>query len=1394
LPTKSSTLSETALAIAQAYAVYFPERPARSKTVQWINRARREAGLQSIKQDQVKPALEELLEAGLIEPTIEGQRGVSARGPGGKLGTITRFCRSAIENDVAISLLQQLDENSYEASQYRYRNNLPHFIEQHLRIALMMDQYDEFSRAELTDETLLWLIEPAAAAYLQILPDKHRQQACETGLRFLITTFQNSSVFAKTCATYAPDNTALLPLNAFSHVLRGELTKATNLLMQVFTNTSVSKPVLVEAYSILALIHTVSGDDEKALASIKQTIEAEQLGTRKKILYPANTAFSMAIFALLRSNTQETNQLFESLLNARKKLKIDSYFSDLFDFAQQARLPQTWMRSFYLPGPPSLGSVLYAIASRWHSDYHIATDSKQSTSRIERLLRITGSNGYAWLATELQGVLEAMHDDYSQLHEYTQHQLNELSSAQRHKKLNTKSLLTLVKTEAVWEFHLRSLEQLAPKSANPEKAVKAKTDSTRRLKWVIDSVSPHKASATPVEQVMGKNGNWSAGRRVALKRLKDEAGSLQHLLEQDTNAAATITKHSYGWNGATTYETSDRTVFQLIGHPHVYDPDGGRLTVQERPAQISVQTRGDDFVLAVEPTGHEYHYISIFDAQQGLVMVTHFNAAQRRICDTVPMDGLKLPAEAQVRMQSLLKSLSGTMAIQGDTTLAAADVRLGNSNPLLELDRLDDELSVRVRVEPLPDSKTFFDAGKGGAMVYVQTTEGSIPLQRDLTKEHDAMQSLIANSSVLSRFYDGRNTLLIPGIENALELVSELQNAEIRCIWPKNIAFTIEKKVETSQLNLNISSAATWFNASGELRYNSTDALSLIDILERMTSAPESRFIELDKGKYLALSRSLHKQLGALQAFTAKSTAKSNKNAKHAQLHPVAMLALDPLFNDATTKTDKKATELRKKIKSVFDNPVDVPSTLQADLRSYQVEGYEWLARLGSIGAGACLADDMGLGKTVQTLALLLSRAECGPALVVAPTSVIGNWITEAQRFAPSLNFSIYGTDTSDRKETLTTLANFDVLVISYGLMTNDTEQLQTIHWSTVVLDEAQAIKNTNTHRARAAKALGADFRIITTGTPIQNNLMDLHSLFSFTNPGLLGSEAAFRRNFALPIERDNDTTARTQLMQLVSPFMLRRHKRDVLQELPARTDINLSVSLSSEEAVLYETLREEALASLNTADETNNQAQVKFKVLTYLTKLRRLCCNPKLIAPDWKGPESKLELCIETLQELLSNGHKALVFSQFVDHLKIVEERLKTTGIEYQYLDGSTPQKKRTERVNAFQSGKGDVFLISLTAGGTGLNLTAADYVVHLDPWWNPAVEDQASDRAHRFGQQRPVTIYRMVTAGTIEEQIQKLHATKRDLAESVLAGSDSSAVNSAELIALLQHGVDLG
>ena len=327
-------------------------------------------------------------------------------------------------------------------------------------------------------------------------------------------------------------------------------------------------------------------------------------------------------------------------------------------------------------------------------------------------------------------------------------------------------------------------------------------------------------------------------------------------------------------------------------------------------------------------------------------------------------------------------------------------------------------------------------------------------------------------------------------------------------------------------------------------------------------------------------------------------------------------------------------------------------------------------------------------------------------------------------------------------------------------------------------------IKNAATKRSQAAMALQADFKMIASGTPVENHLGELWNLFRFINPGLLGSKERFTERFSHPIERGNQV-ARDQLKRLIQPFILRRTKAQVLTELPSRTEITLQVELSDEERHLYEALRQEALDKLANMPPEGKAMQV----LAEITKLRRFCCNPQLVLKHARVAGSKLAVLADVVEELLDNQHKALIFSQFVDHLAIVRAWLDEKGIAYHYLDGSTPAAERKKRVDAFQAGGSDLFLISLKAGGTGLNLTAADFVIHLDPWWNPAVEDQASDRAHRMGQTRPVTIYRLVAQNTIEDQIIALHAKKRDLADSLLEGGDASGkLDTAALLQLLK------
>ena len=354
-----------------------------------------------------------------------------------------------------------------------------------------------------------------------------------------------------------------------------------------------------------------------------------------------------------------------------------------------------------------------------------------------------------------------------------------------------------------------------------------------------------------------------------------------------------------------------------------------------------------------------------------------------------------------------------------------------------------------------------------------------------------------------------------------------------------------------------------------------------------------------------------------------------------------------------------------------------------------------------------------------------------------------------------------------------------DVLITSYDVLARDAEALATVRFATAIFDEAHMLKNARTRRSESARAIDADARVALTGTPIENHLGDLFGIFDVISPGLLGSWAHFRDRYATPIERHGDAARRTALRELVLPYVLRRTKADVAIELPERIEVEHAVDLSAEESLVYEAARREAITDLTHPDGTLTQR--RFAVLAAITRLRQLACHPRLVDPSSPIASSKLGAFVEMAHDLVREGHRTLVFSQFVRHLDLVREALDTAGYESLRLDGSTPAKDRSRLVETFQKGETPFFLISLKAGGTGLNLTAADYVVHLDPWWNPAVEDQASDRAHRLGQTQPVTIVRLVTNDTIERAVLRLHAEKRSLADALLA--ESSKIGRTEL-----------
>jgi superfamily II DNA or RNA helicase len=453
--------------------------------------------------------------------------------------------------------------------------------------------------------------------------------------------------------------------------------------------------------------------------------------------------------------------------------------------------------------------------------------------------------------------------------------------------------------------------------------------------------------------------------------------------------------------------------------------------------------------------------------------------------------------------------------------------------------------------------------------------------------------------------------------------------------------------------------------------------------------------------------------------------------------------------------------------------PVTAPANFGAHLRPYQEQGLAWLQFLRDYSLGGILADDMGLGKTVQTLAHILIEKMAGrlahPVLVVAPTSVIPNWKAEAARFAPQLR--VHVSHGVKRKEAFGEMAASDLVLTTYALLPRDEQALLGQQFHLVVLDEAQQIKNTQTRAARVVGQLRANHRLCLTGTPLENHLGELWSLFHFLMPGLLGDAATFRRAYRTPIEKHADAARRENLVRRIRPFILRRTKDQVAPELPPKSEILRPVELAGPQRELYETVRASVHERVRAEIATRGIAQSHIVVLDALLKLRQICCDPRLLKVDAARhvkESAKLQLLLEMLQELLPEGRRVLIFSQFTSMLDLIEPELAKLAMGHVKLTGQTRDRERP--VKAFQSGKVPLFLISLKAGGTGLNLTAADTVIHYDPWWNPAVENQASGRAHRIGQDKPVFIYKLIVSGSVEEKIATLQASKAALARSVL------------------------
>ncbi len=968
------------------------------------------------------------------------------------------------------------------------------------------------------------------------------------------------------------------------------------------------------------------------------------------------------------------------------------------------------------------------------------------------------------------------------------HQLTEADQTLCDKAYGTEPLLANVRRKQQWE-HV--LDQLTDKSF----ALQGNPPAARIAYYMADI---NREYAEPRVQTVLKSGAWGVGKTMAAPTFlaaKHEAmndadrriAARQHagynirflplatiLPEMTTNSRLFVGRYA----PYTVVEVLEDTPYITLTR----DDSGFRVSSNVALSDV------DDNVIITQRTAESITFVRLDDTRRPyfsqLLSLGHF------------------PLSAEPQLREFLRAVGTHIEVNSDmldggSTLPITD---GSTQLVMQMKpQGKDNYALSIFVRPLPQGRFRYPPGCGEPVIADTDRQGHrTRVRRDLQAEHDNYTQLLQACDLP----DATPAHYILSTEQLLPVVGYAQqNAEtIVCEWPEGQQLKIRRRSTTASWSGAIRRNDNgWFEIEGSVEIDQNRIVSLSQLLD-LASSSQGRFIRLGEGEFLQLSEVLQRQLMNLNAIATRSHG-------HLQMSPfsAAVLGEDILDGELQLTADDELRRIRQRILDSSTYSPDVPTTLNATLRPYQVEGFQWMSRLNKWGAGALLADDMGLGKTVQTIAFLLSKADEGPALVVAPASVAPNWKTELERFAPSLNVLMLNF-TDNRRKMVANARHHDVVVTTYGLLLSVKDYVTSRQWTTICLDEAHIIKNRGAKTSAVAMQLKGDYRIMLTGTPVQNHLDELWNLFQLVTPGLLGTFEEFARRFIPPIEQHGDKMMQQALARLAGPFMLRRTKDKVAHELPEKEEIYQHVTLTDNEQTLYEVMRQKAeallmeemdalpsrvgdahLATPSAAPRATGRG-VSATTLAEITRLRQCSCDARLVQ---EGREvfaekdgSKIIALVELLQTIIeglpvSDGVMqggVLVFSQFTSYLALIRQALDREQIPYLYLDGEVSIKTRQKLVEEYQNGACPVFLISLKAGGLGLNLTRANYVIHMDPWWNPAIEEQAADRVHRIGQLRPVTVYHLIAEGTIEEKIQRLHERKRQLVHDVLSSADAS------------------
>jgi len=910
-----------------------------------------------------------------------------------------------------------------------------------------------------------------------------------------------------------------------------------------------------------------------------------------------------------------------------------------------------------------------------------------------------------------------------------------------------------------------------------------------------------------------KKGGLGKGRRLELYNMTNEYASPAYIRESDREIAQLIESQNKNiWGGRRTLIlrgelgflalskmlNSGRCFWQEIGNPVLQRGEPRELQLNWREEkkgdrQLDIKVEPEAMLLNVSPA----LYLDIESNLIGPIEGADFNAEQWNMLLQAPT----VPAKASVEFsQQLLTLLPG---VPLPPTQEIETVHIEQQTPIPHLDlysNVDPTGGGRIHMMRL----RFIYAGyelthfPPTPVRNLVTDNQVICIQRDLPTELKAMQKLFdAGFEGITEEQYGDIVFLIPEETRLMDSAARWQTF-LEDILP-------ELEAEGWQVELNddfhlqffqaddweveIETDNEWFDLRFDLdiQGHKLPLLPLIaEVLNNyeLDQLPETLTLPLPASmgdsQYIQLPTERIRPVCQILYELYDSSSLDDDGSMRLGRFDAPRLAELEENSELHWRGGKAMRELGRKLKNFKGiKKVALPRGLKATLRDYQQQGLNWLQFLRSYQFNGILADDMGLGKTVQTLAHLLLEKERKrmdkPCLIIAPTSLMGNWRRESEQFTPKLKVLIL--QGPDRKQHFDEISHYDLVLTTYPLLVRDHETLLAQDYHYLILDEAQVIKNPRAKAARFAREVKASHRLCLTGTPMENHLGELWALFDFLMPSFLGESKLFTQRFRTPIEKYGDTEQRQRLARRIAPFMLRRSKAEVVKELPAKTEILRSVALDKKQAALYESIRLSMEKKVRDAIKQKGLARSHITILDALLKLRQTCCDPQLLSlPQAKKVKdsAKLEMLMDMLPEMLEERRRILLFSQFTKMLSIIEKQLIESGIRYTKLTGQT--RKRDEVIESFRRGEVDVFLISLKAGGVGLNLTEADTVIHYDPWWNPAVENQATDRAHRIGQNKAVFVYKLITENTLEEKIMAMQARKQALADGVYSKGEQA------------------